>query len=178
MDNWFRSSEPQNPEGRIFKSNMLSAANRTEVNMEFNEFSKNEANNMELLSRQATAMSSKVMKETLTKWEKELSLDQRDYSDFRDLFKVAKEDHWPKHVLDVGRDSPWETMQDNDDGSKWLYIYVSRTGTDSDRKFNVAICHLITNKSNTSRNVLIGGLREKNLLEEDNDDVYLKFDYY
>ena len=145
MGNWFRSSESQNPEGRVFKSNMLSAANRTEVNMEFDEFSKNEAN-MELPSRQATAMSRRIMMKTLTEWEKELKLDQSDYSDFRDLFRVAKEDYWPKYVLDIGRDSPWETMQDNDDGTKWLYIYVSRTGADSDRKFNVAICHLITNK--------------------------------
>lgn len=169
------SCEPRNPEGRIFKSNMLSAANRTEVNMEFNEFSKNEAN-MELLPRQAIAISRNVMIKTLTEWENELRLDQSEYSDFRDLFRVAREDYWPNHVLDIGRDSPWETMQDNNDGSKWLYIYVSRTGAGSDRKFNVAICHLITNKSNTSRNVLIGGLRERYLLEEDNDDIHLKFD--
>ena len=68
-------------------------------------------------------------------------------------------------------------MQDNTARTNWLYFYVSRTGADSNaRKFNVAICHLITKEPNISRNVLIGGLRKKNLLEEDNDTVYLNFD--
>ena len=172
------SSEPRNPElvktepistkskDRIFKSERLSAAikyNKTDVKEGSDKFSKNEAN-MELLSRQTTAISREAMKETLIKWEKELSLDPSIYSDLRDLFKVANNDYWPNHVLDIGRDSPWETMQDNTARTNWLYFYVSRTGADSNTQtFNVAICHLITKEPNISRNVLIGGLRKKNL---------------
>ena len=73
------SSEPRNPElvktepistkskDRIFKSERLSAAikyNKTDVKEGSDKFSKNEAN-MELLSRQTTAISREAMKETL-----------------------------------------------------------------------------------------------------------------
>ena len=164
-------------EDMIFKSKRLSAPikeNKTDVKRGFYKFSKNEGN-MELLSRQATAVSKKHLMNTLTKWKKDLKLLKSDYDDLKELFEVAKTDHWPQHLSD--QDSPWETTQPNSALTNWLYFYVSRTDANSDaQRFNVAICHLITKEPNISRYVLIGGLYKKNLLlKDDNDNVYLKF---
>ena len=162
----------------IFKSKRLSAPikdNKIDVKRGFYKFSKNEGN-MELLSRQATAISKKDLMNTLTKWKEDLKLHQSDYDDLKELFEVAKTDHWPQHLSD--QDSPWETTQPNSALTNWLYFYVSRTDANSDaQKFNVAICHLITKEPGISRYVLIGGLCKKNLLLKDDDkNVYLKFD--
>ena len=112
---------------------------------------------------------------TLTKWKEDLKLHQNDYDDLKELFEVAKTDHWPQHLLD--QDSPWETTQPNSALTNWLYFYVSRTDANSDsQRFNIAICHFITKEPNISRYVLIGGLCKKDLLlKDDNDNVFLKF---
>lgn len=163
---------------RTFKSRRLSAPikeNKAGVDRGYKTFSENETK-MEILSRQATAISRKVMAELLTTWSKELKLDPSDYDDLKELFDVAENDHWPQHLKLT---SPWETTQTNNPATtNWMYFYVSRTGTDADldeQKFNLAICHLITGKVGISRNVLIGGLCKKDLLLKDGGDVYLNF---
>ena len=183
---WFFNENPEfvniesiskESEDMIFKSKRLSAPikdNKTDVKRGFDKFSKNE-DNMELLSRQATAVSKKDLMNTLTKWKEDLKLHQSDYDDLKELFEVAKTDHWPQHLSD--QDSLWETTQPNSALTNWLYFYVSRTDANSDaQRFNVAICHLITKEPGISRYVLIGGLCKADLLlKDDNDNVYLKF---
>jgi hypothetical protein len=182
MGNWFPrefvsiESVSRESEDRKFKSKVLSASRRNNkrgVKRGYDKFSENETD-MELLSRQVTAVSRNDMMETLTQWKKELRLDPSDYVELTELFDVAENDHWPKHRLG---DPLWETMESNNAMTNWLYFYVSRTDANSDaRKFNVAICHLITNEPSISRYVLIGGLLKKNLLLMDNDyNLYLKF---
>ena len=158
MGNRFSNKNPESvsiepistkTEDRIFKSKRLSAPikeNKTDVKRGFDNFSKNEAN-MELLSRQATAVSREDMMETLTEWKKELELDRNsDYNDLKELFEVAETNHWPQHLLDLDSNL-WETTctQRNSASTNWLYFYISRTDADSDmQKFDIAICHLIT----------------------------------
>ena len=165
-------------ENRIFKSKRLSAPikdNKIDVKRGFDKFSKNEAN-MELLSRQATTVSKKDMMKTLTKWKKELKLDPSDYDDLKELFEVAKTNHWPQHLLDLDSNL-WETTQQNYASTNLLYFYVSRTDADSDAQtFDIAICHLITTEIGIYQDVLIGGLCKKGLLLKDDDDnVFLNF---
>ena len=119
-------------EDRIFKSKRLSAPikeNKTDVKRGFDNFSKNEAN-MELLLRQATAVSREDMMETLTEWKKELKLDRNsDYDDLKKLFEFAETNDWPQHLLDLDSNL-WETTQQNSASTNWLYFYVSHTDAD------------------------------------------------
>ena len=189
MGSWLSKSDHDNDvdlniesvsrsEDMIFKSKMLSAPikeNNTEVKRGFDEFSKNETN-MKLLSRQATAVSKKDLMNTLTKWKEDLELHLHgNYDDLNEVFDVAETNHWPQHLSD--QDSLWETTQQPVAKKTWLYFYVSRTDANSDaQKFNVAICHFISNKIDISRDVLIGGLCKKGfLLKDDDDNIYLNF---
>jgi hypothetical protein len=166
----------KNPEDRIFKSKRFSRSiknNLSEVEQEYDKFSKNETN-MELLSRQATTVSRKDMTKILIKWTTELKLNKSAYSDLKDLFAVGENNYWPQHL---STEPLWETTQDNNAMTNMLYIYVYRTDVDTDAQmFDVAICHLVTKKSNISQDVLIGDLCKKDLLRRDDDyNVYLNF---
>ena len=102
--NWFFNENPEfvnigstskESEDMIFKSKRLSAPikdNKTDVKRGFDKFSKNE-DNMEILSRQATAVSKKDLMNTLTNWKEDIKLHESDYDDLKELFEVAKTNH-------------------------------------------------------------------------------------
>ena len=164
-------------EDMIFQSGWLSDAikdNKTDVKKGIDKFSKNDGINMELLSRQATAVSRNDMKEILIKWKKDLKLDQSsDCNDLEKLYDVAECDYWPEYLSGPDSPDPWESKQQPTGMTNWLYFYVSRMDA---QRFNIAICHLITREPNILRNVLIGGLCEKGfLLKDDDDNIYLNF---
>jgi hypothetical protein len=164
----------RNPEDRIFKSEKLSSSindNTLEVKEGYRRFSENETD-MNLLYKQATAVSGEVMTETLNSWKDDLMLNASltDYHDFNELLNIVKNNDWP-----ADQDSPWESTQENYARTNLLYFCASCTDA---QKFNVAICHLITYEPGVSQNVLFGGLWKKDLLRQDidnNNNIYLNF---
>ena len=178
-----RESKPQleligtDPLNTPFRSGMLSdTINEAgeEVEKVYSKFEK-EQNVMEILLRQATSISRQNVTKTLTEWETELKVEKNDYPDLMQLHKVFAPNNpqdWPKHV---DKAKPWETIQDNQATTNLLYFYVKHTESDAN-KFDMAMCHLITNKIGVSLNVLIGVLCKKGCLRRDGDNkVYLMF---
>lgn len=191
MGNNFPSREPKervtqlkpiNPNtlNTPFMSDKFSAAikdskAKEEVEREYSDFLKEQNVLMEIHSGQRTSISREIATKILTEWETKLKLELNHYSYLEKLHKVLDNPQdWSKHVT-VGEDKLWEKMQHNDAKTNWLYFYVKRTESDVN-KFDVAICHLITDKIGVSPNVLIADLCEKDLLRRDSvNNVYLTF---
>ena len=162
-----------------FMSDMLSAAikdseAKKEVEDKYSDFLK-EQNEMEIHSRQGTSISREIATKTLIKWETELNVKLDHYSYLKKLHEVLDNPQdWSKHVGEAKL--VWEKMQRNNAKTNWLYFYVKRTESDVN-KFDMAICHLITNKIGVYSDVLIGGLCKEDLLHGDSaNNVYLTFD--
>ena len=172
-------------EDRIFKSVNFSdnlKGDKDGMYQRYKEFSKKSTETTKVLWKGAIDTSREDMNENLESWKDELELQNpNDYRIFNELYDVATKNDYQYWPQDMKQDEPFEDKEQNKESRrKFLYINVSRTKFNTDaNKFNIVICHLITDVVGVSLSALFGELCKEGVVYGDDDhNIYLKFEKY